>query len=148
MHFRDDFDLKKAANSFVNPLTVYMMMDKVKSKNHKGIIMTAGFSALAKMVVRYAFKEGIPVLNIVRKENQVKALKENYHCDALNSESATFWDDLQKYIQEHGSSILFEYIGGNLSAQILTLMPVGSSMVIMALLTKDPMVIDNGNLHR
>ena len=42
----------------------------------KGLINTAAASALGRMMNKYCQREGIPLLNIVRRKEQVKILEE------------------------------------------------------------------------
>jgi NADP-dependent 3-hydroxy acid dehydrogenase YdfG len=61
--------------SFVNPLTAIVMLDKVKSANIKAIIHTAAASSLGRMMNRLFNSEGIPIINVVRREEQIDLLK-------------------------------------------------------------------------
>jgi NADPH2:quinone reductase len=68
--------LTSAASGIVNPLTVIGMIhnyNKVPGK--KGIINSAAASALGRMLNRYCLTLGIPLLNIVRKDEQAELLK-------------------------------------------------------------------------
>ena len=65
----------------MNPLTVIGIVDTDKKWNNfgnkpKGLINTAAASALGKMLNKYCQREGIPLLNIVRRKEQVKILEE------------------------------------------------------------------------
>ncbi len=60
----------------MNPLTVIGFVQNYKSKNGKGgIIHTAAASALGRMLNQLCQKENIPLLNIVRREEQAEILK-------------------------------------------------------------------------
>ena len=69
--FRDDFDLKQGANTYVNPFTVTAQVDFAKKNNAKAVIQLAASSALCKQMIRLCQKEGIETINIVRKDEQV-----------------------------------------------------------------------------
>lgn len=67
----EDVDLTSAASGIVNPLTVIgMIVNYNKTPGKKGIIHTAAASSLGRMLNRYCKTLGIPLLNIVRKEEQ------------------------------------------------------------------------------
>ena len=60
--------MQSAACGTLNPLTVLGLFDFVKNSGCKnGIIQTVAASALGRMVCRLCQKEGIPLLNIVRR---------------------------------------------------------------------------------
>lgn len=50
--FKDDFDLKNGANTYVNPFTATAMLDVALKNGAKGVIFTGGSSALAKQTIR------------------------------------------------------------------------------------------------
>jgi NADPH:quinone reductase len=71
-----DVDLPSAASGIVNPLTVIGMTHIFNStKDKKGIIHTAAASALGRMLNKRCQTLGIPLLNVVRKEEQAELLK-------------------------------------------------------------------------
>ena len=52
-------------------------------------------------MIRLCKNEGIETVNIVRRDEQVKDLKENLGVKyALNQESASFYEDLKQVIDE------------------------------------------------
>lgn len=72
----EDVDLTSAASGIVNPLTVVGMIDIYnKTPGKKGIIHTAAASALGRMLNKRCRTLGIPLLNIVRKQEQADLLK-------------------------------------------------------------------------
>lgn len=52
-------------------MTVVCMLETVKQKEVKTVIHSAAASSLGKMMVRYFKQNGVNVINIVRKEEQV-----------------------------------------------------------------------------
>ena len=72
----EDVELTSAASGVVNPLTVIGMIDKYnKTPGKKGLIHTGAASALGRMLNKYCQTLGIPLLNIVRREEQAALLK-------------------------------------------------------------------------
>ena len=72
----EDVDLTSAASGVVNPLTVIGMIDRYnKTPGKKGIMHTAAASALGRMLNKYCKTLGIPLLNIVRREEQAALLE-------------------------------------------------------------------------
>ena len=62
------------ANSYVNPLTVVGLQDQCEKDGHKAYVQTAAASSLGKMLIRHCLKKGVQLINVVRREEQVKAL--------------------------------------------------------------------------
>lgn len=82
--------------SFVNPLTALAMLEKTQAGGHKAIVHTAAASSLGRMLNRLFNSEGIPIINIVRREEQVELLKKEGAKHILNSETPNFEADLKK----------------------------------------------------
>ena len=100
VEFQSDFDLKKAANAYVNPLTATAMFDYAQKHGAKTIVLMAASSALAKMMIRLAHQNGIETLNIVRKDEHVVDLKSNYGANfVFNSDSSSFWSEIEVAIK-------------------------------------------------
>ncbi len=68
--------MSKAANSIVNPLTALGQQEIVRNKGTKAVVNFAGASQLSKQLHRLLTQDGVEVLQIVRREEQVKILKE------------------------------------------------------------------------
>lgn len=119
---------QQAASSFVNPLTALGMVETMRMEGHSGLVHTAAASSLGIMLNKICIAENVPLVNIVRKQEQVdilKALGAKYIC---NSSSESFKSDLYKAIEETGATLAFDAIGGGeLVSDILTAMEqVGS----------------------
>ncbi|HSI52583.1 MAG TPA: zinc-binding dehydrogenase [Ramlibacter sp.] len=111
------------ASCFVNPLTSLGMVETMRSEGHKALVHTAAASNLGQMLNRICLKDGIGLVNIVRKPEQAALLKSQgakYVCDAS---LPTFMDDLTQALVDTGATLAFDATGGGkLAGQILTAM--------------------------
>lgn len=103
---------RQAAAACVNPLTVLAMIETMKMENHTAMINTAAASNLGQMLVKACADDGIPLVNIVRKEAQVDLLKSIGAKYVCNSSAPTFSQDLLNAIVETGATLGFDAIGG------------------------------------
>lgn len=72
----EDVALHSAASGFINPLTAIGMTEIYNATQGKqGLIHTAAASALGRMLNKFTQSLGIPLLNIVRKEEQAALLR-------------------------------------------------------------------------
>lgn len=148
VEFEPDFDLKKGANTYVNPFTVTAMLDYAQKHGAKSVILMAASSALSKMMIRLAHQNGIETLNIVRKDDQVADLKTNYGAKyAFNSDSASFWTDIEAAIKQTEATVIFECVGGALAGDIFKLMPAKSHMVVYGNLSKQKISFEPQEFH-
>ena len=111
------------ASSFVNPLTALGMVETLRREGHKALVHTAAASNLGQMLNRICQKDGIALVNIVRKPEQaalLKGLGALYVCD---TSQPTFMADLTQALVETGATIAFDATGGGqLAGQILSCM--------------------------
>lgn len=103
---------KQAASCFVNPLTALGMVETMKLENHAGLVHTAAASNLGQMLNRICIADGVPLVNIVRKEEQVQLLKDQGAKYVCNSSEESFLADLEDALAETGSTLAFDAIGG------------------------------------
>ncbi|CAI2374484.1 unnamed protein product [Moneuplotes crassus] len=130
MIYPDDADFDKICSSFVNPITVCTFLHHIEKNKYKAIIQTAASSSLGKMLHRLCLDKDVKIINIVRKDEQVKALEDLGSTHTVNSNSETFKEDLAKAIEELQPTALFDPVGGELSKTILMSMPTFSTLYI------------------
>ena len=121
----------EAASSFVNPLTALSFVETMKMENHSAMVHTAAASNLGQMLVKICQSDGIPLVNIVRKKEQVEILKNigaEYVC---NTSDPDFMENLINALVETGATLGFDATGGGndgeLPGQILTAMEVAAN---------------------
>ena len=110
----------EGASCFVNPLTSLGMVETMRREGHTALVHTAAASNLGQMLNKICLKDGVALVNIVRKPEQaqlLKAIGAKYICD---SSSATFMQELTEALVASGATIAFDAIGGGkLAGQIL-----------------------------
>ena len=121
----------EAASSFVNPLTALSFVETMKMENHSAIVHTAAASNLGQMLIKICQSDGIPLVNIVRKNEQAEILKSigaKYIC---NTSDPGFMESLINALVETGATLGFDATGGGndgeLPGQILTAMEVAAN---------------------
>ncbi len=118
----------QAASSFVNPMTALGFVETMKLEGFTGIVHAAAASNLGQMLVKICLEDGVPLVNIVRSEDQVKLLKDLGATHVLNMTDADFMPKLIDAIAETKAMLGFDPIGGGtLAGQILTAMEAAAS---------------------
>ncbi len=100
------------ASMFVNPLTALGFVETMRAEGHKAIVHTAAASNLGQMLQRVCLKDGVPLVNVVRSEEQAAILRDIGATHVLNSRDADFRAKLVDAIAETGATIAFDAIGG------------------------------------
>jgi D-arabinose 1-dehydrogenase-like Zn-dependent alcohol dehydrogenase len=107
-----DTSAEEAASSWVNPLTALGMVKTMRAENHTGIVHTAAASQLGQMLVKICKKDGIPLVNVVRRPAQVALLKSIGAEYVVDSSAESYERDLTAAMAASGSTICFDALGG------------------------------------
>ena len=121
----------QAASSFVNPLTALGFIETMKIENHSAIVHTAAASNLGKMLVKICKDDAVPLVNIVRKSEQVEMLKKLGAQYVCNTDDPNFIESLVEALVETGATLGFDATGGGnggkLPGQILSAMETAAN---------------------
>ncbi|MDP9931390.1 zinc-binding dehydrogenase [Variovorax paradoxus] len=110
----------EGASCFVNPLTSLGMVETMRREGHKALVHTAAASNLGQMLNKICQKDGIDLVNIVRKPEQEALLRGIGAKHVCSTSSPTFLEDLTQALVETGATLAFDATGGGkLAGQIL-----------------------------
>ncbi len=126
----------------VNPLTAWTLVDSAQKAGHKFAVQNAAASALGRMVVKFAAKRKLGLINIVRKDEQAAILKELGAQHVLNSQAADFEDELKSLCREWNATVAFDAIAGGAANQLLRAMPRHSELWSYGGLSEQPLQIE------
>lgn len=116
----DGATARDGASSFVNPLTALGMLETMRREGHSGLVHTAAASNLGQMLVKVCQKDGVPLVNIVRKPDQEQLLRSLGAVHVCNTASPSFSTDLVAALKATSATIGFDATGGGtLASQIL-----------------------------
>jgi NADPH:quinone reductase len=128
---KKEVPLDQGAMFFVNPLTALSFLDMAKKGDYKTIVMSAAGSALAKMVLHLAKKEGIPFIGLVRKNEQVIELQSLGAEKAINITDSDFEKQIKETVKNKGKVLYLDCVGGgSLPYKILNCLPDNSKMIV------------------
>jgi NADPH:quinone reductase len=118
----------EAASCFVNPLTALGFVETMRLEGHGALIHTAAASNLGQMLQKICTADGVDLVNVVRKPEQVELMKSIGAKHVVDSSEPTFMDDLTAAITETGATLAFDAVGGGrLGSDILTAMEVAAT---------------------
>ena len=118
----------EGASCFVNPLTALGMVATMRAEGHTALVHTAAASNLGQMLNKICLKDGVGLVNIVRRQEHADLLKKLGAAHVYNSTSPTFMDDLTEALVATGATVAFDAIGGGtIAGQILTAMEAAAN---------------------
>jgi NADPH:quinone reductase-like Zn-dependent oxidoreductase len=131
-----------AAAFFVNPLTAVAMVTIAKETGSGSVIMTAGASQLAKLMIPLAKDMGLNAIAIVRRDDCEQELKNLGAAHVLNCKSSSFTRDFQAVSGAEKPRILLDAVVDKVSADMFFAMPNRARWLIYGLLDSKPKVLD------
>ncbi|NHF59695.1 zinc-binding dehydrogenase [Flavobacteriaceae bacterium TP-CH-4] len=138
--------LEQGAMSFINPLTASAFIDITKRGGHKSIALTAAASSVGQMVNRLGRKEGIQIVNVVRRDAQVDLLKAQGANTVLNSNETGFEQELHDACHQMNTRIAFDAVAGQMTGQLLKAMPQNSRVTVFSALSREAVQVSPGIL--
>ena len=121
----DDASPADGASAFVNPLTALGMLETMRREGHRALVHTAAASNLGLMLNRLCMKDGVGLVNVVRREEQAALLRRQGARHVCRSDSPIFADELAEAIAATGATLAFDATGGGrLAGEILSAMEV------------------------
>ena len=118
----------EGASCFVNPLTALGMVETMRLEGYTALVHTAAASNLGQMLNKICIKDGVELVNIVRKSEHVGLLRDIGAKHVCNSSEPTFMEDLVEALVATGATLAFDATGGGkLGGQILTAMEVAAN---------------------
>ena len=117
------------AGLIVNPVTAMAMFDIVRADGAGSFVFTAGGSQLGKFLIGLGKDHGIAPIAVVRRVEQVDALKALGAADVLVSTAPDFATKLAEVVATHSPRILLDAVADQISADIFFAMPRGACWI-------------------
>ncbi len=118
----------EGASWFVNPMTALGMVETMRLEGHSALVHTAAASNLGQMLNRLCKADDIPLVNIVRRQEQVDLLRGIGAKHVCNSSDDDFREQLVAALKETDATLAFDATGGGrLAGQILSCMETAQS---------------------
>ena len=115
----DGVSARDGADAFCNPMTALAMAETVRLDGHAALVHTAAASNLGQMLVRICAEDGLPLVNVVRRAEQVELLRAMGAEHVCNSSDPGFPAQLRAAIAATGATVAFDAIGGGASPGLL-----------------------------
>jgi NADPH:quinone reductase-like Zn-dependent oxidoreductase len=143
-----NISMEQGSMMLVNPMTAMAFVLLAREGKHKAMVNNAAASSLGKMLIRMCRLKRIPLINIVRKEEQIEELKQLGASHVLNSSSKTFELDLKQLAQELEATLFLDAVTGSQTPILLRAAPAGTKLVAYARLSGEDIKAEAGELIR
>ncbi|HLO60627.1 MAG TPA: zinc-binding dehydrogenase [Bacteroidales bacterium] len=135
----DEISDEQGAMLLVNPLTAVAFIQIARKKGHKAIINTAAASALGRMLEYLSDKAGLPLIQVVRRDDQAQKLLKSGAKYVLSSTATDFESSLKQMAGELNATLALDAIGGEMTRILLEAVPFGGNVMVYGNLSgEDP----------
>lgn len=143
---RKEVSLEQGAMMLVNPLTAWALVEEAHRGHHRAVVQTAAASALGRMILRLARKFSLPVINVVRRREQVELLQKLGAEYVLDSSDADFDARLRELARRMRATLAFDAVAGEMSMRVLRALPPRGRIIVYGALSLGPAQADPGSL--
>ncbi|WND02081.1 zinc-dependent alcohol dehydrogenase family protein [Temperatibacter marinus] len=142
-HIKDE----QAAMFFINPLSAYIMVHHIlKVKKGDTILISAGASALGKMVVKMGVHFGFKTIPIVRGPENTDILKSLGATHIIETDTDDLIEAVDHYTQGAGVKHALDCVSGALGSAMVRCLSLGGKMVVYGTLSAAPLTIPSRDL--
>jgi len=134
---RGNVSVEQGACLTINPLTAVGLLETARRGRHLAAIHTAGASQLGRMLIVLAKEAGYPLINVVRRAEQVELLQSLGAVYVLDSSQDRFATELKSLCERLGGTIAFEAVAGEMTGVVIRAMPAGSQVYLYGALSEE-----------
>ena len=141
----DTLPVEDAASFFVNPYTAVGILDTMRTAGSNGLVHTAAASSLGKMMVKLCAKQKVPLVNVVRRQEQADMLKKlgAQYVVVTNKDETEWKSELKDLIEKLKIRVAFDAVAGSMSGDLLDLLPKSGTVFVYGGLSRQPI----GNIN-
>jgi NADPH:quinone reductase-like Zn-dependent oxidoreductase len=133
---KKDVSFEDGATLIVNPMTALAFFEIVKKEGYDAFVNTAAASQLGRMLLRMANKKSIPLINIVRRKEQINLLRSLGADYVLDSTASDFDEELKDLTHRLNATLILDAISGEFTQRLIDASPAGSLILFYANLSQ------------
>lgn len=142
--------LEQGAMMIVNPMTAFAFFEIARRYKHRAIVSNAAASALGRMILRLGQLYHLPIIHIVRRQEQVQLLRTLGAQYILNSSSPNFYTQLSTLSSQLNATLILDPVAGDQAQGLLDAAPEDSTLLIYGTLSGqriDPQSLRQNGKH-
>jgi NADPH:quinone reductase-like Zn-dependent oxidoreductase len=141
-----EFPPDKAAQFCLNPFTAWGLMEESQTKAGDWLVLTAGNSAVSKIIIQLAKLRNINTIAVIRDMHQAEELKALGAAETLTIEDDNFTEKVKSLTEGKGINASLEAVGGKTGTVILENMAPFGRIIIYGLLDSNPVQFYNSQI--
>lgn len=138
---KDEIGFEQATTLFSNALTTELHMRKIRKGHHRAVIVNAAASNTGRSLIRYCNFFGIPVIGIVRSEEDAQQIRGITEYVIISSVEG--WLDRARDISRHlGATIAFDAVAGEMTGNMYELIQEPGYVYVYGNLSMEPCTLN------
>lgn len=142
----DEIPFEVASQTFVNPFTAWAMLYESGLQEGDWLLLTAGGSSFAQLVIQLAAAKGIKTICTVRHNNQTQHLLKLGATAVVNTEEGFLPKKVKQLTDGKFAKVCFDATGGELGKMALQSLADDGTMWVYGLLSLEETPMHNGLL--
>ncbi|MFI0424182.1 zinc-dependent alcohol dehydrogenase family protein [Spongiactinospora sp. 9N601] len=134
----DDLPDETACQLTVNPPSARLLLDELALRPGEWLLLTAGASSVSRMIIDMARQRRVRCLPLVRRQADVRRLREFGAREALDTSHAS-WPRFVQEITGGGAQAAIDSVGGPVGRAVLDCLRPGGQMIVFGLLADEPL---------
>lgn len=140
------FPVEKAAQFSLNPLTAWALLHEARPAPGDWLLVTAGQSAVSKIITQLAKKRGVHVIATVRSQEQGPELLRLGATQVIVTDGAPFAQDVLAMTGGRGVAAALDAVGGKTGTEIINCIGVNGRIILYGLLSPDSVQFHNADV--
>ncbi|CAG9332126.1 unnamed protein product [Blepharisma stoltei] len=137
----DSMNFEQAAGA-IYALTIEYMMNKIRKGNHRAVIQNVACGYIGKAMIKYCTRNGISIINIVRRSNQADLLRE-MGCEYVFDSSEEGWETKVSLLAKTlKATIAFDGVAGEMTGILYDCLCEPGVLYVYGLLSNQPCLIN------
>jgi len=141
-----DFPIEKACQFSLNPVTAYALLSEANVSGKEWLLLTAGNSAVSKMIIQMAGLRNLKVISISRSERDFAELKSLGATATLTDDIENISKSVQEITNGKGVKCVLDSIGGKLITELIKNLAPFGKLVSYGVISSENVDYHNSNL--
>jgi NADPH:quinone reductase-like Zn-dependent oxidoreductase len=139
-------DPLQASMLLTNPLTATVLLETGRRLGHRAFVQNAAGGAIGKMLVRSCARRGVPLINVVRRPEQVAALRAIGAEHVVVSTEPGAGDTLRAACEKLGVTCAFDAVAGESTDLLARAIGIDGHILVYGMLSGAAVKIDTDTL--
>ena len=140
------FPLEKACQFSLNPITAHALLEESTAQADDWLLLTAGNSAIAKIIIQLAKARRIKTIVVVRNMHDRQELEALGATIIVADNAGTLQSDIKAITHTTGVKCILDAVGGQLITELIPTISAGGQLLSYGLMSKDNVSYHNAGI--